>query len=157
MIVKAQTHHVVDLALVPISRRPDVRDGVDRRIILRNQQLQPQMNRRGHGVELIDNRKARFFAKIVHARNVEEVIERKFVARQLRNLTQIFARYQESGFPAKLRLGEDSLSEELADAKRNVPLRSCEDFVALFEHLPLLIEERMFPGDLLLQFHQPIE
>ena len=32
MVVETQTHHVVDLALVPVGGRPDVGDGVDGRI-----------------------------------------------------------------------------------------------------------------------------
>ena len=92
MVIEPQSHHVVDLALMPVRRRPDIRDGIDGGIVFRNAQLEPQMNRQRHRVKLVDDLEARLVAEVIHARDVEQIIEGKFVATKLRHFPQIFAR-----------------------------------------------------------------
>ena len=72
------------------------------------------MNRQGHGVELVDDLEARFLAEVVHARNIEQVIERKLVAAKLGHFAQILARNDEGGLATKFRLLVKFGAEKLA-------------------------------------------
>ena len=52
-------------------------------------QFQPQMDREGQRVQLVNNLEPRFFARVVDAGDVEQVIEGKIVAAKFRDLAQI--------------------------------------------------------------------
>ena len=54
-----------------------------------NFQFQSQMNSVRHRVEVIDDFEPRLFAEIVDAGDVDQIIEREFVAAEFRNLAEI--------------------------------------------------------------------
>ena len=70
MTFEFDSHHVVNLALVPVRRRPNVGNGVDL-LVLRDFQFQSQMNGQRHRVKFVDNFEARIFAEIVDAGDVD--------------------------------------------------------------------------------------
>ena len=121
MAFETKAHHVVNLALVPVRRRPDIGNGVDCCRIFRNAKFQPQMNRQRHRVKLVDNFKARIFAEIIDARDVDEIIEGEIVATELRHFAQIVRGDREGQFAAKFRSSPESLRRIISRAKRAVP------------------------------------
>ena len=115
MTFEFNSHHVVDLALVPVSRRPDVGDGVDRSDLFRNPKLEPQIDCQGHGIEFVNNFETRLASGIVDARDVDQVIEREIVAAKLCHFVQIGWEDGVSGLAAKLRFLLQFWPEQFAE------------------------------------------
>src|SRR4051794_36610273 len=112
MTGEANAHHVVDLALMPVGRRPDIAKGRNFDI-LRNRKLQPQMNAERHRVELVNDLETRIFAEVIDARNVEQVIETKFVTAKERHVAQISGCNRERRLAAELRFTEQARAQHL--------------------------------------------
>ncbi len=91
MPVELDSHHVVNLTLVPIRGRPNVGNGIDRADRFRYPQFQTQVNGKGHRVKLVNNFKPWLIAEIVDTGNVDQVIERKIVAAESCDFAQIGA------------------------------------------------------------------
>ena len=68
MPAKANAHHVVNLALMPIGRAPDVGDGRQLGFLLAHIGLEPQMAVMAVTVKVINHRQARIVAVIIDAR-----------------------------------------------------------------------------------------
>src|SRR2546421_10134503 len=108
------SHHVVDLALVPIRGRPDIGDGRNGAFIFGDAQLKPEMNRESHRVKLVNDRETRLVTEVIDARDIEEVIERELVFAELRHLAQVARRNSEGYFAAKLRFLLDLRPQKFA-------------------------------------------
>src|SRR4029077_14171905 len=89
MTVKLDSHHVVNLALMPVRGRPDVGNGIDRSGIFRQFELQSHMEAERYRIELVNDLETRFLAEIVDAGDVDQIVERKVVAAEFRDPTQI--------------------------------------------------------------------
>ena len=72
---KPDPQHVVDLALMPISRPPDARDGRRLGRLLGQVGLKPKMTAMAVAVELVNQRETRIIAVIVYAAEIDEIIE----------------------------------------------------------------------------------
>src|SRR5215211_4249606 len=73
------------------------------------------MHDQGHRVELVDDFKARLFAEIIDARDVEQVIERQLVPAEFRNLVQVLPADAKGRLAAKLRPLQKSLAEKFSE------------------------------------------
>ena len=80
VIHKANSHHVVNFALVPIGRRPDVGNGGGLAIIFAHSGLKPKMDAISHRIKLIDHLETGLFTEVIHAGNVDQVIKPKNIA-----------------------------------------------------------------------------
>ena len=107
MTVETDSHHVENFALVPIGGWPDVRDGIDDARVLGEAQFQTQMKGEGHGVKLVNHLKAGLFPEVIDTRNIEEIIERDFVAAEPGDFAEIGGRDGVGGFAAELRFLEE--------------------------------------------------
>ena len=74
MPVKLDAHHVINLALVPVGRRPEIGNGIERTGFFRQFQFQSKVKGIRHRVQVIHDFESRLFAEIVDAGNVEQVI-----------------------------------------------------------------------------------
>src|SRR6266404_3008073 len=115
MAVEFDSHHVVNLALVPIGGRPDIGNSVNRQIIFGDAQLQSQVNGERHRVKLVNNFETRFLAEIVDAGNVDQVIEREIVAAKLCHFAQIGRQNRVSGLAAEFSLTLNLRAEQFAE------------------------------------------
>src|SRR5260370_24723954 len=102
MAVELDSHHVVNLALVPIRGRPNVRNRVNDSDIFRQSELQSQMDAEPHRIELVNDFETQFLAEIVDAGYVDQIVERKFVTAAFRDPTQISGRDFRGEFTTKL-------------------------------------------------------
>ena len=75
MAAEVNAHHVVDLALVPVSRAPDADDGRQFGFFLAHVGFKPQFAAAYEAAQMINDRPARVFAVIVHTAHVHEIIE----------------------------------------------------------------------------------
>ena len=80
MIHKANTHHVVNFALMPIGRRPDVGNRGSFAIIFTHGGFQAKMDPVSHRIKLVNHLEAGFLTEMIHAGYVDQVIEAKNVA-----------------------------------------------------------------------------
>jgi hypothetical protein len=121
---KADTHHVPDLALVPIGGRPNVADGARGRFIVADgDRLETQVQIVRERVKLVDQLVARLLLEMVNARNVEKQVEGEFVAAEFANLMQGFGREHKGLFAAEFGAVLDRVTEARAD--RVADLRVC--------------------------------
>ena len=77
------------------------------------------MDRRGHRVKLVNDFKPRLISKVIDARNVEQIIEGKFVAAELRHLPDITGVDDKCRLTAKLDLLRSFGSEMLSSRGEN--------------------------------------
>src|SRR5436189_6125701 len=85
MTIELDSHHVVSLALMPVRCRPNVRNGVHRAGFFRNLQFEAQMNAIRHLIQMIDDFEALLLVEIVDACDLDQVIEGKIDADNLRD------------------------------------------------------------------------
>ena len=102
MPVKLDSHHVVNFALVPVRCWPDVRNRVNDGDIVRQSELQSHMDAERHRIELVNDFETRFLTEIVDAGDVDQIVERKFIAAKFCDPTQIGGRDCIGGFATKL-------------------------------------------------------
>src|SRR5438034_3726370 len=75
------------------------------------------MDRQRHGIELVNDFESWLFTKIIHDRDIEEIIERELVSAEFRNLTEIAGENRESGFPSELNLLPDLRTQQLPERR----------------------------------------
>ena len=88
VIHKANPHHVVNFALVPIGRRPDVGNGGGLAIIFAHSGLKPKMDAISHGIKLINHLEAGFLTEVIHTGNIDQIVEAKNIARMEADVAQ---------------------------------------------------------------------
>src|SRR5437763_3900774 len=82
MTAKANAHHVVNLALVPIGGLPNRSDAGQLGLLLAHIRFETEMTAMAVAIKLINHGKTRVVAVIVHAADVHEVIEAEFLFRE---------------------------------------------------------------------------
>src|SRR5437879_13810335 len=107
MAVEFDSHHVVNLALVPIRGRPDIGNGIDRADVFGDMEFQSYIDSRRHRIKFVNDLETWFFAEIVDARDIDQIIERELVAAEFCDFMQIAGRDRVSGFTAELSRSEE--------------------------------------------------
>src|SRR5438094_4677861 len=114
MAFEPNAHHVVSLALVPVRGRPNVGNGIDRADFLRDLQFESQVDSVRHRVKMINDFEPRLLSVVVDAGDVEQIIEREFVATKFGDFTQITTSNRVGRLATKFSLALKFLAERFA-------------------------------------------
>src|SRR6266567_8230157 len=90
MTAEADAHHVINLALMPVSGPPNTDNAGNLTLFLTDISLKAEVLQMSVTIHVIDQREARIVSIVVHARNIDQVIEAELLFGKLANFGNLF-------------------------------------------------------------------